>query len=373
MLYSPYRLPPISWPDTVKYVAEAEDAVARLDERISRSPIRDGWISRSHFLEAQAILGLEGELVLLEDLVLHDARMDIRTPTHELTTAHTILRARRRLAREDDGGLSRDLIIELAGRGGSTAPDADADSSASLFSDDDEDDDFGRRFDDDGDDEKDDDFARALRASDALAAKATLALNRLADPDRYLIHDEDWDEDGRIAEWLAVADATREFPATLAAVILEDAWNLLEPLQHERWVGRLLTAAVLRGRAKTHTHLALIGCGLRAIPTKDRRQNSAPLRYIAGLRALAAGAQEGLRNHETWSAAKMLLEQKLRGRRSSSRLPRLVELLVERPLVSTRVIAAELEISRRAAQSLVAELGCREITGRGRFRAWSLM
>jgi len=37
------------------------------------------------------------------------------------------------------------------------------------------------------------------------------------------------------------------------------------------------------------------------------------------------------------------------------------------------LIAVELKISRRAAQSVVAELGCREITGRGRLRACSQM
>jgi len=366
MLYLPYPMPRISWSDTVKYVAEAEDAVARLDERIARSPIRDGWISRSHFLEAQAILGLEGELVLLEDLVLHDAHMDIRAPTHELTTAHTILRARRKLARLDSVMLSKGLIDELAGRGVVVAPDADEEDEDSIFPADDDDENFASDPDDD------DDLARALRASDALAARAELALSRLTDPDRYLIHDEDWDESGRIAEWFSVVDAISDWPSTLAAVVIEDAWNFLEPLQHGRWIGRLLAAAALRGRAKTHAHLALIGCGLRAIPARDRRHPVPSQRYIAGLRALTAGAEEGLRNHETWSAAKLLLEQKLRGKRSTSRLPKLVELLVGRPLVSTRVIAAELDISRRAAQTLVTELGCREITGRGRFRAWSL-
>jgi hypothetical protein len=39
-----------------------------------------------------------GELVHVEDLVLHDERMDVRAPTHELTIAHRILRARRRVA-----------------------------------------------------------------------------------------------------------------------------------------------------------------------------------------------------------------------------------------------------------------------------------
>jgi hypothetical protein len=63
--------------------ARATEALARLDERLARSPVRGGWIERQHFADAAAALWLEGELVHLEDLVLHDAHMDIRLPTHE--------------------------------------------------------------------------------------------------------------------------------------------------------------------------------------------------------------------------------------------------------------------------------------------------
>src|ERR1700688_1555837 len=69
-------------------LAAAEDALARLDERLAKSPIREGWVERTHYTDACASLCLEGELVHLEDLVLHDAGMDIRAPTHELTRAH---------------------------------------------------------------------------------------------------------------------------------------------------------------------------------------------------------------------------------------------------------------------------------------------
>jgi hypothetical protein len=65
-------------------LARAEDALARLDERLSRSPVREGWIACTHFSEASAALWLEGERTHLEDLVLHDSGMDVRAPTHEL-------------------------------------------------------------------------------------------------------------------------------------------------------------------------------------------------------------------------------------------------------------------------------------------------
>ena len=60
-------------------LAAAEDALARLDERLGQSPIREGWTSRTHFMDACASLWLQGELVHLEDLVLHDGEMDQRS------------------------------------------------------------------------------------------------------------------------------------------------------------------------------------------------------------------------------------------------------------------------------------------------------
>ncbi|MFN5715224.1 MAG: hypothetical protein ACK463_11740, partial [Bradyrhizobium sp.] len=86
VLPSAYQIPhPLPWPQIVGPLAMAEDSMARLDERLAKSPIRDGFIARTHFTDACASLWLEGELVHLDDLVLHDAGMDVRAPTHELT------------------------------------------------------------------------------------------------------------------------------------------------------------------------------------------------------------------------------------------------------------------------------------------------
>ena len=92
---------PFPWTLLAGPLATAEDAVARLDERLARSSIKDGWIERTHFSDAADSLWLAGELVHIEDLVLHDAHMDIRAPTHEVTRAHAILRARRRVAESE--------------------------------------------------------------------------------------------------------------------------------------------------------------------------------------------------------------------------------------------------------------------------------
>ncbi|WP_319641132.1 hypothetical protein [Rhizobium acaciae] len=56
-----------------------------------------------HFGDACASLWIDGELVHLEDLVLHDAHADIRMPSHELTIARDVLRTRRRIAAHPPG------------------------------------------------------------------------------------------------------------------------------------------------------------------------------------------------------------------------------------------------------------------------------
>lgn len=97
-------------------IARAEDRLARLDELVRRSPVGEGFIQRSHFFDSAASMWVVGELVHVEDLVLHDAHMDIRTPTHELTIAHSILRARRRIATAlPDWALSEQGVVALTG------------------------------------------------------------------------------------------------------------------------------------------------------------------------------------------------------------------------------------------------------------------
>ena len=91
-----YAIPdPPPWTALASPLAAAEDSVARLDERLGASLIREGWTSRTHVRDACASLGLAGALVRLEDLVRHDAALDLRAPTHDLTRAHAVLRTRR--------------------------------------------------------------------------------------------------------------------------------------------------------------------------------------------------------------------------------------------------------------------------------------
>ncbi len=50
-----------------------------------------------------------------------------------------------------------------------------------------------------------------------------------------------------------------------------------------------------------------------------------------------------------------------------------LEYVLTRPVVSAGMIAVGLVITSRVAQDLVGELGLREATGRGRYRAWGIL
>jgi hypothetical protein len=86
-----------------------------------------------------------------------------------------------------------------------------------------------------------------------------------------------------------------------------------------------------------------------------------------------AGAEIGLKEHDRLALAKTMMDRKLEGRRTSSKLPELVELVMARPLVSASMVAKTLDVTPQAARRIVGELGLREMTGRGRFRAWGIL
>ena len=148
-------------------VAEATAAVTRLDERVLRSREGQGWLSRSHFSDACASLWVDGELVHLEDLVLHDADMGARRPTHELTIARDILRTRRRiLSHPADWALSNDGLKRL--RRGGDEPDGSLEiKSAMLLS--------PAHVSDDEDNE--DAFSAELAAIDTVLARSEALLS----------------------------------------------------------------------------------------------------------------------------------------------------------------------------------------------------
>lgn len=369
----------------LKPLSDATAALARLDERIARLPVGAGFLERQNFADACASLWIDGELVHLEDLVLHDATRDVRAPTHELTIARDVLKTRRRIAGQSpDWAMSAEGIRALRQTQASQGSSDGSDSTAN-----------DRRVgpapvvepkgEGEGDDDGDDNDLPGvdLAAIDAILARADAAIeqarkpgpaptdNRERDP---LVYDLDWDEDSRLEEWRNVLRQAENLPAVLQAVVALDAWNALEVLQHAPWLGRLFAASILRQAGiTTQNHLAAINIGLKTIPVDRRRHRSREVRLLAIAEGFVATAEIGLKEHDRLALARTMMERKLEGRRASSKLPELVELVMARPLVSAGMVAKTLEVTPQAARRIVLELGLREMTGRGRFRAWGVL
>jgi len=246
MISMRYDLAHLPIQSLLRLAADATAALTRLDERIARSAVGAGVLERSHFADACASLWLDGELVHLEDLVLHDAGADVRAPTHELTIARDVLRSRRRIAAQPPAwALSPDSLRALRyaqaepgpGPAASVGDDGGAGNSESEAVDPD------RLGGGEGDDREagatalDAEFA----AIDAVLARSNAAIEQAKRPGRAgaadtkaLVYDLDWDEDARLEEWRDVVRQAQELPPALAAIVGLDAWNELAVSQHAR-------------------------------------------------------------------------------------------------------------------------------------------
>lgn len=247
---------------------------------------------------------MDGELVHLEDLVLHDATKDIRTPTHELTIARDVLRTRQRIAGQSpDWALSADGIrsprktSEIGSGGGDEATTVGVIRAAVAI-------------DPEGEAEAGGDVenlpAIDYAAIDAVLARSDAAIANATRPGRGggaakdpMIYDLVWDEDLRLDEWRSVVRQAENLPALLQAIVALDAWNELSVLQHAPWFGRLLAASILRqSGVTTGTHLAAINLGLKTIPVDRRRHRDRETRLLAIAHGLIAAAEIGLKEHD---------------------------------------------------------------------------
>lgn len=348
--------------------------------RRSAPPSSNGKISPTPC----ASLWLDGELVHLEDLVLHDAGADVRAPTHELAIARDVLRSRRRIATQPPAwALSPDgqRTLRHAGRAASFGHHEDngsADGKVAAPG-------GGEGEHDDGVDANASDPDTSVFADiDAILARSSAAIEEAKRPSqvaslraadtRALVYDLDWDEDARLQEWRDVVREAQDLPPVLAAIVGLDAWNELSVSQHAPWLGRPLAGALLRqGGIATGAHLVAVNVGLKTIPVDRRRHRDRDTRLLALAQGLLAAAEIGLKEHDRLALARTMMERKIAGRRTSSRLPALVELVMAKPLVSAGMVAETLGVTQQAARRIVMELGLREMTGRGRFRAWGVL
>lgn len=308
------------WPVLAGPWEQAENTLARLDQTLAISALAAAWRVRASLAEAAASAWLDGAAVPLEDLVLHDADTSPRLPTPALFKARSVLLTRRALERR--------------------AP-ADVLSVAGIL---------------------------ALHARRRRPEKEE---GGGADQDRE-------DAEHRITAWLRLVADLDGVPALPAAAVAFHAWCVDPPVAQGHGVlSRLLIPVMLRARGKTRHHSLAFATGLQQVWPCPRRGTPLESQLADILGAIAAAAAHGLEAHRCLTLAKSALARPLAGRRSSSRLAALAELLLEQPLVSAPMAARHLGVSLRGATLLIEELvraGCVvERTGRSRYRAFSLV
>jgi hypothetical protein len=320
-------------------LAEAESAVSRLDEQARWSPVANGWKSRLDFQEATSWAWSHNELAALEDLVLHDVRMDVRAPGQGLSLAHGVIRARRKAALRGLNPLTPAAGLWLAGRV-ADPPGADEVSSRPATHPE-----GGSRLD------------HLSQHLDALGGGVT------DEPGRAL---RDWCE--------AVASVEAAAPDLLVGAFALEAWRVVNPLPRETYVGAILTATWLKRRGRVSSHLlGLQGAAAKLGPLPSRIAAGPPApRLRRQLQILATAAIQGREELNRLSLVRQVLAHQISGRRKGSRAQDLAELLLASPVVSAPMAAAHLKVSQQAVRGLIPTLGSsvRELTGRRRFQAW---
>jgi hypothetical protein len=402
--------------DLARPIEAATLALVRIDERLARSEpvLADGVRARFHLFEAQALAQLAGELASLEDLVLHDAGMDVRAPSTGVVRAQRILDERRNLARRaPEAVLAPEALSRLIGvaaesgqvkaRDAETGLVAAAVSAAArpavsgpwempkpfaddgLWPDPDES--------DDGDGlEMPDEEGEALASNSSRAATGDLAAidALLARTDRLLgaierpppetaplrLRDPDYGASSRLTAWLDALRAAEDAPAVLATAIALDAWLALEPAERGGEVGFALAATILRQRDIAAHYLPALGLGYRKSRFRWSPHQVQAVRLAGLIEAMQGSAHLADSDLKRLTLAREVMARRCEGRRGNSRLPQLVDLFMASPLVTVQMATEKLKVTQQAVEVMLRELGPslpRELTGRKRYRAWGIL
>ena len=366
-----YDLPDLPWERVAGRLEQVAIRILRLDARLEASGLSAGWQSRCDMTEAVRALILDGHLVDVGDLVLHDAGMDVRHPTHELTRTAAALRARRTaLARSAPWPLSIDGLAALRGLGPARGEGENKRPRGKPDTDDDE---AYPPFANDADPWKAH-FAEidALldRTNKVLAGETPLPRSR-----SHLVYDPDIDEAENEDLWLDVVKRTTHWPALAAAAVAWNAWLDLNLYTRLPWLGLIMAAAILRARGLT-SHLLPLAAGFKQSKFRPRGREGALERLEGFCTVVEEAVAIGNKDLDRLILARELMGRVTKGCRANSKLPELVELFLSRPLVTVPLGAKLLKVTPKAVDLMLAQLGGarpRELTGRSRYRAWGIV
>jgi Protein of unknown function (DUF1612)/HTH DNA binding domain len=418
---NPYELPQTALraliSDLARPVEAATLALVRLDERLACSEpvLADGARARSHLFEAQALVHLSGELVSLEDFVLHDAGMDVRAPSTGVVRAARIRNQRRSLARRaPEAVLALEALHRLIGAVGESGQVKGKDEEAGLaaaaasagarppaskpwdmpkpFADDVLWPDPDEIEDGHGIEPLDEEEGELLTLDssrtasgdladvDALLARTGRLLSAVESPlpetEPLRLRDPDYGAAHRLDAWLGALKAAEDAPAVLTTAIALDAWLMHEPAERGGEAGFALAATLLRQRGVAAHHLPALGLGLRKGRFRWSPHQAQAVRIAGLIEATHESARLADNDLKRLTLAREVMGRRCEGRRGNSRLPMLVDLFMALPLVTVQMATEQLKVTPQAVEAMLKELGPslpRELTGRKRYRAWGVL
>ncbi|WP_052002783.1 RHE_PE00001 family protein [Microvirga sp. BSC39] len=364
-------LPELPWEKIAGRLEQITIAVLRFDARLEASGLAAGWQSRCDMTEAVRALMLDGHLVDVGDLVLHDAGMDVRSPTHELTRAAAALRSRRTaIARKAPWPLSIDGLAALRGV---TGVGAEASAKPKRKRPDPDDDEAYPPYATDADPWKAH-FAEidALldRTSKVLAGETPLPKSR-----SHLVYDPDQDEAENEDLWLDFVKRTNHWPAIAAGAVAWNAWLDLNLYTRLPWLGLTMAASILRARGLT-SHLLPLAAGFKKSKFRPQGREGAKEKLDGFCSVVEEALEIANKDLDRLVLARELMNRVADKCRSNSKLPELVDLFLSRPLVTVPLGAKLLKVTPKAVDLMLAQLGGalpRELTGRTRYRAWGIV
>jgi hypothetical protein len=366
-----YDLPELPWETIAGRLEPITIAILHFDARLEASGLSAGWQSRCDMTEAVRALLLDGHLVDVGDLVLHDAGMDVRHPTHELTRAAAALRTRRTaMARKAPWPLSIDGLAALRGLGGvgraqpvrskGKRPDPDDEEAYPPYAND------------------ADPWRAHLAEIDALLDRTSKVLAGempLPKSRSHLVYDPDQDETEAEDLWLDVVQRTSSWPAIAAASVAWNAWLDLNLYTRLPWLGLVMAASILRARGLT-THLLPLAAGFKQSKFRPQGREGAREKLEGFCQVLEEALAIADKDLDRLILARELMARVTAKTRSNSKLPELVDLFLSRPLVTVPLAAKLLKVTPKAVDLMLAQLGGalpRELTGRTRYRAWGIV
>jgi hypothetical protein len=280
----------------------------RFDERVHRAdvPFQEGLHERHHYIDAQGLVGIQGSLVHLEDLVLYDLHSLSRVPDEDVHLGAVALSLRRWLGKQRGRQLlSAEAVERMTGL---KSPDTEADGTV----------------------------------------EETLLRSLMNEVDRAM-------KSGPKKRERTLANDLAEFeslPVMLATVLLLDHF-LCGGVDAKKGAGYVFCAAYMRARGLVNHHLPCIARAAWRSRYRHRTEWEPERRLLALTEVLTQCARLANDDMNRLSLAREAMTARSAGLRQGSRLPDLIELFMAHPALSVDVMASKLRVTPQAVEHML--------------------